>query len=148
MKTGSDHGAIGSTLYPVVAITTVITSFLYPFCMRLADPVSDFVTRRSPAVLKQYAGLMARSLAVLHRTPGSHGEDAQRVKRASRLVAVNLVIVAMLLAIGAVALHYTADFAAAFGRGEGLIGLIIGAAVITLCVPSGLVVWRGVSDLA
>ena len=148
VKTGSDHGAVGSALYPVVAITSVITSFLFPFCMRLADPVSDFVTRRSPAFLKQYAGLMTQSFAALHRTPGLHGEDAQLVRRASRLVAVNLVIIAMLLAIGAVALAYTSHLAAAFGRGEGLIGLIIGAAVITLCVPSGLVVWRGVSDLA
>ncbi|MSQ09328.1 MAG: cation:proton antiporter [Dehalococcoidia bacterium] len=148
VKTGSDHGTVGTALYPVVAVTTVITSFFFPFIFRSADRVSDFFARVSPPLVRQYADWLTQWLTTLRKLLTVHGEGAEPVKRASRLVLINLVIIAMLLAVSAVSLHYADDLARSVGWGEEVIGLIVGAVAITLCVPSGLVVWKAVSDLA
>jgi CPA2 family monovalent cation:H+ antiporter-2 len=147
-KVGSDHNVVGAIVYPVIAGVTAVSSLIFPSVIRLASPVADFFERRSPAMLKQYAEGLTMALLFVRRSLTAKSESSEQVRRASRLVFVNLALMAVILAASAVALHYVKGLASVLHWGEGLLGLAIGAAAITLCVPSGLVVWRAVSDLA
>jgi hypothetical protein len=147
-KVGADHNVVGALLYPVIAGTTAVSSFLFPFIMKSSRRISDFLASTSPPKFKQLAGSLEANLASVRRSVAVHGEHAEAVSRASRLAFVNIVIIAMILAVSAVLLHYASDFAGALGWGQAPIRLVIGAVAVTLCVPSGLIVWRAVSDVA
>jgi Kef-type K+ transport system membrane component KefB len=47
IKVGAEHGAIGPLLYPVIAVTTAITSVLFPIIYRSSEGVPGYLKKRS-----------------------------------------------------------------------------------------------------
>ncbi len=145
-KVGADGGVVGAIVYPVIAGATALSSLLFPFIAKSHGLVVRLSARAAPGGLKRQGERTTAWLANMwHLTPTRRGGEP--VKRASLEVAANAIIIAMLLSVGAVLLHYLGPLAASLGWGQGLLGLVMGAVVITLCVPSGLVVWKSLTGL-
>jgi CPA2 family monovalent cation:H+ antiporter-2 len=51
---GLSLGVISHFLYPVVVATSVLTTLLTPYLIRAADPVSDYMTRKTPVRLSNF----------------------------------------------------------------------------------------------
>ena len=144
-KVGAEHGVVSGAMYPVITLTTVVTSFTYPFIYGSASAVTGFLERRSPAKLKQYSTALSDGLGILRQGTTMHGESAAAVRRALRRLLVNIGVIAALLAAGTAAVHFTSSIATPLNVSEGVIALIIGAVVITLSIPPSVMVWRALS---
>ena len=147
-KVGAEHGVVGPILYPVVTLTTVATSFLYPFLYRSAPAITRFLERISPAWLLQYETALSGALVALRQTTAVRSDGAIAVQRMLRRVLVNLGVIAILLAVGTGAVHLTSSIANPLELSESVIGLIIGGVVVTLSIPPGIMVWRALTQLA
>ncbi len=146
-KVGAEHGVVGPLLYPVVTLTTVITSFTYPFLYRSAPAITRFLERVSPTWLRQYETALSGALVALRQTTALRSEGAAAVRRMLRRVLVNLGVMAFLLASGTAAVQFASAIATPLDLSESVIGLIIGGVVVTLSVPPAIMVWRALVHL-
>ena len=73
-KVGAEHGVVGPLLYPVVTLTTVVTSFTYPFLYRSAPAITRFLERVSPTWLRQYETALSGALIALRQTTALNSE--------------------------------------------------------------------------
>jgi hypothetical protein len=148
VKVGADHGVIGPFLYPVVAVVTAITSVLYPLFYRSSEGVSVFLKRRSPRVVKSYVDSIGEWLAALQMSFQFNSPSAREIQRSGRILLVNLALMALLIGVGTFVLRFSEELGSFVGIKESLIGLMISAIVLALCLPSGVVVWRESRTLA
>jgi len=148
VKVGAERGAVGSFLYPVVTVTTAITSLVYPYVFRSAGAVADFLERRSPQLLKHYVTFLSRWFVTLRSTFSWKGETAPQITRSGRIILLNLGIVMVLIAAGTFVLEFTPQFAAVLRAPESVLGLALGFAVIALCAPPGVAMWREFQKMA
>ena len=146
-KVGAEHGVVGPILYPVVTLTTVVTSFTYPLLYRSAPAITRFLERVSPTWLLQYETALSGALVALRQTTTLRSEGAIAVRRMLRRVLVNLGVIAILLALGAGAVHFTDSIPTPLGLSDSVLGLIIGGVVVTLSIPPGIMVWRALVRL-
>ena len=147
-KVGTDYNVVGAMLYPVIAGATAVSSFMFPFIMKASGPFANLVARTAPPAMRRNVERLTAGVIRARKAVGLHGEHAAPVKEAGRMTFVNLIIIAMLLAVGSVLMRYSGEVASAIGYGEDLVRIAVAATVITMCVPSALVVWRSLSDLA
>jgi CPA2 family monovalent cation:H+ antiporter-2 len=147
VKVGTDHGILGAAIYPVVTLANVITSFCFPFIFRSPALIVRIASAAAPGFLRRGWRDGTVRYGWLRRMTGLRGERSRSTGHALRLVLTNIVIVAMLLAVATVVLRYLVRVSGVEEGASGLPGLIVGAVAVTLCVPSGLVIWRAASDL-
>jgi CPA2 family monovalent cation:H+ antiporter-2 len=148
VKVGADHGVIGPFLYPVVAVMTALTSVLYPILYRSSEGVSGILKRWSPRVVRTYVDSLGDWLAAMQRSFQIKSPAAHEIRRSGRLLLVNLALMALLIGVGTFILRFSSNLEASTGSEENLIGLIISALVLALCLPSGVIVWRETRTLA
>ena len=146
-KVGAEHGVVGPILYPVITLTTVVTSFTYPFIYRSAPVMTRFLDRVSPAWLRQYETALSGALVALRQTTAVRSEGASAVRRMLRRVLVNIGVIAFLLASGTAAVQFASAIATPLNVSESVIGLIIGGVVVTLSIPPAIMVWRAMVRL-
>jgi CPA2 family monovalent cation:H+ antiporter-2 len=146
-KVGVEHGAVGTFLYPVITVATAVTALIYPFIFRSSDATAEFFERRSPRLLKQYGQQLVVGLATLRRVFQLRSPRARRIQRSGRLILLNLGIVIVLIASGTGVLRFTSPLSNLVHLRESLLGLIIGGAVLALCVPSAVAIWRSLRTL-
>jgi CPA2 family monovalent cation:H+ antiporter-2 len=146
-KVGVENGAVGTFLYPVVTVATAITALIYPLVFRSADATAEFFERRSPRLLKQYGQQLVVGLATLRRVFRLRSPRARRIQRSGRLILLNLGIIIVLIAIGTGVLRFTSALSSLMRMEKSLLGLIIGGAVLALCVPSAVAIWRSLRTL-
>jgi hypothetical protein len=137
-----EQGTVGAFISPVVTMVTAITALVYPFIFRYHNAVADFLNRRSPAVLKEYGEYLFLWLATLRSTFHFHSPHARRVQHSVRLIMLNLGIIIFLIALGTGLLQFTRQISDLILLEENLLGLIIGGAVLGLCVPPAIHIWR------
>jgi len=148
VKVGAERGAVGASLYPVVTVTTAITSFLYPFIFRSADATASFLERRSPVVLKHYVSNMAVWLNTLRTTFVMKSEAARQIQGHVKVTLINVGIIMVLIAAGTFALRYTHSLTEFVPISESVLGLGMGIAAIAVCIPSVVAIWRELRGLA
>ena len=148
VKVGRDYGAIGSFLYPIVTVTTAITSFVYPFLFRLADSTASFLERRSPRLLHDYVKNLSLWFIAMRTAFDFHSDAAKRVQQSGQVILLNVGIVIVLIAVGTFLSHITNDLADLVGLRESVVGLIIGSGVVVLCIPSAIALWKELRSLA
>jgi len=146
-KVGVEPGAVGAFINPVITVATAITALLYPFIFRSSNGVADFLSRRSPLVLKEYGYYLFLWVATLGRAFHFDSPHARRIRRPVRLMLLNLGIIVLLIAISTGILQFTAQLSTLTGLEESLWGLIVGGAVLALCMPSAVVIWRSLGTL-
>ena len=74
--------------------------------------------------------------------------SAHEIRRSGRILLVNLALMALLIGVGTFILRFSSNIEESTGSEENLIGLIISALVLALCLPSGVIVWRETRTLA
>lgn len=148
VKVGSDHGAVGSFLYPVVTVTTAITAVIYPIIFRSPEITASFLERRSPRLLRQYVSSLESWFLVLRSAFSLKSDAARQIKRTGQLIFLNLGIVVLLLAAGTMLLRFTDEFSDLMRLRESIVGLIIGFGTVALCTPSVIALWRELHGLA
>ena len=147
-KVGTDFGVVGAFMYPVMAVTTVITALVYPPLFHSADALADFLDRRSPAVLKRYGDGLFLMLATLSSAFTFNSPRARRVQRLAKLIILNLAIIIVLIGVGTGVLRAVDTVSRLIDVREGLVGLLIGSSVLALCVPSAVAIWRHLRRLS
>ena len=141
-KVGTDFGVVGGFMYPVMAVTTLITALVYPPLFHSADALANFLDRRSPALLKRYGESLFLMLAALSSALTFDSPRARRVQRLAKLIGLNLAIIIVLIGVGTGVLRSAEGVAQLIGVQEGLVGLLIGSSVLALCFPSAVAIWR------
>lgn len=147
VKVGVEQGAVGGFINPVITVVTAITALLYPFIFRSGNAVADFLSRRSPILLKEYGYYLFLWLATLRTAFHFNSPHARRIQHAVRLMLLNLGIIVLVIAIATGMLQYTAQLSTLTGLEESLWGLIIGGAVLGLCLPPAVAIWRSLRTL-
>lgn len=147
-KMGVDRGVVVAPIYPVVAITTAITSFFTPYVMRSADFLADLFSRKSPEVLRMYVSRMSEWLQALRGTLGRDSKVSHRARRSLKAIIINLLIVMVILGVGAVVIQFVEDLTRLSNIRTDILAVIISALVLVSCAPALFVIWRNVQRLA
>jgi hypothetical protein len=131
----------------VITVSTAVTALLYPLIFRSANVIADFLNQRSPVLLKEYGEFLYLWMATLRSSFRFQSSHARRIQRSVRLILLNLGIVILLIAIGTGILEFTFPLSKLIRLQESLLGLIVGGAVLALCVPPAIAIWRSLLTL-
>ena len=148
VKVGADQAVVGPFLYPVIAVVTALTSFVYPILFRSSDGVSGFLRRSSPRVVRAYVESLGEWLGAMQRSFQFNSPSTREIQRTGRGLLVNLALMAILIGVGTVVTRFSDDLAELVNLEESIVGLVIAAVVLALCIPSGIVVWRESTKMA
>ena len=148
VRTGAIFGVVSAFLYPVVAGATAITALAYPFLFRATDPTANFLERRSPNLLKRYGEFLLMVPATLRGAFQFSSPRAKQVQRSSRVIMLDLGIIAIFLALGTGSLGFTGQLSRLLPLSESILGLVIGSMVLALCLPPAIAIWRSLRTLA
>ncbi len=147
IKVGADHAAVGAFLYPVVAVTTAITSLVYPFIYRSANRVADFLDDKSPEIVKHYVDHLSHWLISMRAVFSLQGEVADAVRRSGQVIIINFGIIVVLITVGTFVLRFTSEIAEFVRLQEGIFGLVVSGIVVALSIPPAVFIWRALQRL-
>ena len=142
VKEGSDHGAIGTFMYPVTAISTALTALVYPVIFRSADGFTRLLSSVSPLFLKRYLFLASNwmeSVRLAFNLANSVGDE---IRDSAKVLAANAGVVVVLIAVGTFALSYAEPLSGVLGFNERFMGLSVTILVVAFSVPPGVFIWR------
>ena len=148
VKVGADHRAIGPSLYPIIAVTTAITSVIYPFIFRLSDRTAGLLQRRSPRLLAYYVTQLSSWLVIVRRAFTFRGELTHMIQRSGRVIILNLGVIVVLITAGTFLVRFVEPLGELVNLQRSLLGLIVGFATIVLCVPAAAILWKQLTVLA
>jgi CPA2 family monovalent cation:H+ antiporter-2 len=146
-RVGVAGGTVGSFINPVITIATAVTTLFYPWVFRGAGAAADLINQRSPGLLKEYFGYLFIGVAALGSAFRFQNPQAQRIQRSVRLIALNLGIVILVIAIGTGLLQFNEGLATVAHLSDSLWGLTVTGAVLGFCAPSILAMWRSLRRL-
>jgi CPA2 family monovalent cation:H+ antiporter-2 len=146
-KVGVDRGVVMSSLYPVIALSTALTSLTTPYIMRSADFVARFLDRRSPGLLKIYVSRLADWLKALRAALTGSSAAALAIRHSIKTLVINLLIVMVIISVGTFSLNFVDDLVRLTGIRADVIGLLLGFLLLILCVPPFVIIWRNVCSL-
>ena len=142
VKEGSDHGAIGTFMYPVMAISTMLTALVYPVIFRSADGFTRLLSSVSPLFVKRYLFLASNwmeSVRLAFNLTNSVGDE---IRDSAKVLAANAGVVVVLIAVGTFALSYAEPLSGVLGFNERFMGLSVTILVVAFSVPPGVFIWR------
>ncbi|MFH1383128.1 MAG: cation:proton antiporter [Chloroflexota bacterium] len=146
-KVGVDRGVITAPLYPVIALTTALTSLTTPYIMRSVDSVASFLDRRSPGLWKILVSRLADWLQALRTTFTRSNAVSLVIRDSIKTIMVNLLIVMIIIGVGTFGLNYIDELTLLSGIRADVIGLLSSFLLLVLCVPSFVIIWRNVRSL-
>ena len=147
VKVGADFGAVGAFMYPVVTGVTALTALAYPLFFRSADPLANFLERRSPRLLRRYGRDMELALGALRSAFRFSSPRAREIQRSSRAIILEMGIIATFLALGTGSVRFTSQLSDLVHLSESMLGLIVGGLVLALCIPPAVAIWRSLRTL-
>ena len=142
VKEGSDHGAIGTFMYPVMAMSTALTALIYPVIFRSADGFTRLLSSVSPLFVKRYLFLASNwmeSVRLAFNLANSVGDE---IRDSAKVLAANAGVVVVLIAVGTFALSYAEPLSGVLGFNERFMGLSVTILVVAFSVPPGVFIWR------
>ena len=142
VKEGSDHGAIGTFMYPVMAMSTALTALIYPVIFRSADGFTRLLSSVSPLFVKRYLFLASNwmeSVRLAFNLANSVGDE---IRDSAKVLAANAGVVVVLIAVGTFALSYAEPLSRVLGFNERFMGLAVTILVVAFSVPPGVFIWR------
>jgi CPA2 family monovalent cation:H+ antiporter-2 len=148
-RAGSEHAAVGAQLYPVVTISTLMSSFIYPLVFRSPGLIGSVVGWLLPTRVKTKAAEFSAAIAIARRAmaPAKPAGGSLALARGIRSAAVSFGIIGLVIVAGVLISNVGASIADEMGFSADLVGAAILASVVTLAVPAGIVLWRVLSDL-
>ena len=147
IKVDTDRGAVGAFMYPVVAVTTAITTFTYPFIVGSANTAAAILERRSPELFRRYVASLSAWLISLRAALSVEGVFARRTRRSGRVIVVNFGVIVVFITVGTFALGFVPELAESVGLQPSVLGLAISGVVVGLCIPPSVFIWRALQSL-
>lgn len=141
-KVGVDSGAVIPLLYPVVAATTMITSFTTPYLTRLADPITRLLNRRTSEPIKRYMASLSNWLHGVRDAFASQSKLAREIQHAGRNVFINLLLTIVFIGIGTITLQFVHDIAGFTHIPPAILGMLISLITLVLCASTLIALWR------
>lgn len=122
---GVSLGVTSHFLYPIVVAVSVITTFLTPYMIRLADPASNFVDRHLPVSWRRM---------LTRYTSGSQTVNHESLWRKLLFALARILVVYSIISISVILLSFR--FVVPFFRESlpGVWGLLAGALFTILCI--------------
>lgn len=147
IKVGADGGVIGSFLYPTISVVTAATSFLYPYIFRSADTFVHFLDARFSKLFKHYLATLELWLTALRESFAVKNEATKRLRHEVRKILINLGVMMVLIAAGTLALRFGEELSGVIGIQKDLVGFAMAGAVIALCAPPIIVMWKSLRSM-
>ena len=146
-KTGVDHGSVSAYFSPALTLATAITALIYPFIFRSPIAVANFIARASPGWLRQFSGVLFIWLTSHRRSSVLGTRLAGEVTHSVQRIMLNLGIIVVFIGLGTIGLDFAQLASRWFGITEGLVTLMMGGALLAVCIPSGLAIWHNLDAL-
>jgi CPA2 family monovalent cation:H+ antiporter-2 len=146
-RSGNEHAAVGAQLYPVVTISTLMSSFIYPLLFNSNGVIISVFSWLLPSRVKTEAALFSSAIDRARRAMAPVKPAPHSFVRAMRSTAVSFGIIGLVIVVGVLISNTGLSIASDLGISTDLVGIAVLAAVVTLTVPAGLVLWRVLSDL-
>ena len=139
----------GAAIGPILAIVTAITSVLAPLTSRASVPLCDWISRKSPETLMEINLAIQLGIQTFWSAFSLSGPTGRALKGLVRQILINILIIAILTAIGTIAVYTLPEFlAGVLPVSQDLLGLIFGGATLGLAIPPAIAIWRELRILA
>lgn len=147
-RSGSEHASVGSQLYPVVTISTLLSSSLYPLVFKSHSLIVLGISRLTPDRVKTEAANFTQRIATARRAMAPSKPTPEIVIRGIRTSAVSFGIIGLVIVAGALIANVGTGIAEELGLPSNLVAVAVLAAVVTLMVPAAIVLWHILAQLA
>ena len=147
VKEGSDHGAVGTFMYPVMAISVALTALVYPIIFRSADGFTRLLSGISPLFVKRYVFLASNWMESTRAAFNLAGAVGDQIRDSARVLIANAGVVVVLIAVGTFALSYAQPLSDTFGVNESFTGLAVTIIVVAFSVPPSVFIWRALGRM-
>jgi len=146
-RSGSESAAVGSQLYPVVTMSTLLSSFIYPIVFRSHKPIGWFFAWLLPRKIKEDLAAFTSTIGTARGviTPGKSAPHD--FVGDLRSLTVNFGIIGLIVVAGILVSKVGMGLAVELGIMPDLVGVAILSIVVTLAVPAAVVVWGVLSKI-
>lgn len=134
-------------LYPIAVAVSAITTFLTPYLIRAADPLSGQLASRLPAGVRQLAALYTGWLQDI-RPAGDRAELARIVRRILVHVAVNSALATAVFLCGAFFVDRIGHALSAFGIDHAWQSTLVWGGALLVSLPLLIAVYRKLKALS
>ena len=146
-RSGSEHASVGAQMYPIVTISTLISSFIYPLVFRSPAVIGKTIGWLLPTRVKTKAAVFSTGIATARRALAPAKPASHDLVQGVRSVAVSFGIIGLVIVAGVLISNVGKSLAKEFGISSDLISVAILSAVVTLVVPASIVLRRVLIDL-
>ncbi len=147
VREGSDHGSVGSFMYPVMAISVALTSLVYPFIFRSADGFTRIVSSVSPLFIKRSVFLASNWMESARTAFNLTNAVGEQFRDATKALVANAGVIVVLIAVGTFALNYARPLSDVFGVRETFVGIGVVVLVGAFSLPPAIFIWRALGRM-
>ena len=141
-RAGTEHAGVGSQLYPVVTISTLMASFIYPLVFKSHTVIGSMFNRLVPSSVRTEASALSAGIGKARRRMGPGKSAPYGLIQGIRSTSVSFGIIGLVIVAGLLIFNVGTSLANEFGFTPDLIRVAIVAAIVTLAVPAGIVLWK------
>ncbi len=146
-KVGTDSSMVVAPLYPVVAVSTALTSFAFPYISRSTNTIAEFLRKKSPGIFKVYLTNFADWITTVRSALSRKTEATESIRRSTLGILINLLILLAIYGIGTFSFQFLKSTSLKLSLRFDLIALLTGFVVLVLSLPSLVLIWRNVRSL-
>ena len=148
-RVSATDAVVSVAIGPILAIAVAITSVVAPLTSRLATPLCNWTARRAPPTLVEVNLAIQVGIQTFWSAFSLPGHRGRILKNLVRRMLINVLIIAVITAVGTVCAYTLPDLLAGLlPVSADLLGLIIGGASVGLMVPGAIAIWRELRALA
>ena len=148
-RVSATDAVVNVAIGPILAIVVAITSVIAPLTSRLATPLCNWMTRRAPPTAVEVDLAIRLGIRTFWSAFSLPGRTGRILKNVVRRILINMLIIAVITAIGTVCAYTLPGLLAGLlPVSEDLLGLIIGGASVGLMVPGAIAIWRELRALS
>ena len=146
-RSGSESAAVGSQLYPVVTISTLLSSFIYPIVFRSHKPIGSFFRWLLPGKIKEDLAAFALTIGTARGAITPTKSVPHDFVGDLRSLTVNFGIIGLIVVAGILISKAGMALAVELGIMPDLVGVVILSIVVTLAVPAAVILWGVLSRI-
>jgi len=146
-RSGSESAAVGSQLYPVVTISTLLSSFIYPTVFRSPKLIGSFFKWLLPSKIKEDLTAFTLTIGTARVAITPRKSVPHDFVGDLRSLTVNFGIIGLIVVAGILISKAGIGLALELGIMPDLVGVVILSIVVTLAVPSAVILWGVLSRI-
>ena len=146
-RSGSESAAVGSQLYPVVTISTLLSSFIYPTVFRSHKLIGSFFGWLLPRKIKEDLAAFTSTIGTARVAITPRKSVPHDFVGDLRSLTVNFGIIGLIVVAGILISKAGIGLALELGIMPDLVGVVILSIVVTLAVPAAVILWGVLSRI-